>query len=194
MKIVLYSDDINLLNHWESVFDKNVIIVDDIEDLFNFSSSIILVNYLALRGKERKIINSLKDLSNFVFVLDRTPNVYTAMNLIKYGAKAYGNALMKKNFFITAIETIKDNLIWLHPSLTSKLILEIEDKGKNNDEYFQLFTTREKEVAELLKDSYTYNEIALSLNITSRTVKAHAQHIYKKLKVKDRLALALLLK
>jgi DNA-binding NarL/FixJ family response regulator len=55
-------------------------------------------------------------------------------------------------------------------------------------------TSREKEVALLLKEGKTYKNIAQKLDITPRTVKAHAGHIYTKLNVKDRLALALLLK
>ena len=46
----------------------------------------------------------------------------------------------------------------------------------------------------LLKDGSTYKEVSSKLDITSRTVKAHAQSIYTKLYVKNRLALALLLR
>jgi DNA-binding NarL/FixJ family response regulator len=86
-------------------------------------------------------------------------------------------------------------MIWLSPALTSQLILELpQSEEKNNEAMLQKLTSREKEVALLLKEGLTYNEIAQRLDISARTVKAHAQAIYKKLEVSDRLGLALLLK
>jgi DNA-binding NarL/FixJ family response regulator len=45
----------------------------------------------------------------------------------------------------------------------------------------------------MLGDGATHQEISDALDITVRTVKAHATAIYQKLDVKDRLALSLLL-
>ena len=49
-------------------------------------------------------------------------------------------------------------------------------------------------VSNLLIVQAIKKDIAKNLDITHRTVKAHARHIYEKLNVKDRLGLALLLK
>jgi DNA-binding NarL/FixJ family response regulator len=68
------------------------------------------------------------------------------------------------------------------------------NEASDNTYKLDVLSEREKEVALLLKDGSTYKDIASQLNITPRTIKAHASHIYKKLAVKDRLSLALLLK
>ena len=128
-------------------------------------------------------------------ILHRTPNIQTAREMLSYGAKAYGNALMKEHFIHSAIQTMKEGLVWLHPEFTSQLITQIPtSKDKDVTELLEVLSSREKEVAELLKDGATYKSVAQKLDITPRTVKAHAQSIYLKLHVKDRLALALLLK
>ena len=111
------------------------------------------------------------------------------------GAKGYGNALMREHFLISAIETLKDGMVWLYPEFTTMLIEEIPTSDNNTENpILDTLTQREKEVALLLKDGKQYKNIAQELDITPRTVKAHAQSIYSKLNIKDKLGLALLLK
>jgi LuxR family maltose regulon positive regulatory protein len=50
-----------------------------------------------------------------------------------------------------------------------------------------LLTPAEKKVLQLLLKTCTNQEIADTLNITTRTVKAHTSNIYKKLGVKNRI-------
>jgi DNA-binding NarL/FixJ family response regulator len=195
MKIILHSDDIVLLSYWEKSFAKECIIYDELDELKKSNNNIIIVNYSALNGEQKEIIELLNKNSNRILVLHRTPDIDTARELLSYGAQAYGNALMKEHFLISAVETIREGLVWLHPEFTSQLIAKIPHKESKNISFMlDKLSLREKEVAILLKDGDTYKTIASKLNITPRTVKAHAQKIYTKLHVKDRLALALLLK
>ena len=53
-----------------------------------------------------------------------------------------------------------------------------------------MFTSREKEVIDLLMIGKTNMEIAKYLCITSHTVKAHIGHIYSKLDVHSRIEMA----
>lgn len=52
-------------------------------------------------------------------------------------------------------------------------------------------TDRELDVADLVAKGMSNKEIARSLDVTERTVKAHLTTIFKKLSIKDRLSLAL---
>jgi RNA polymerase sigma factor (sigma-70 family) len=102
---------------------------------------------------------------------------------------------MKPHFLLSAVDAIKENMVWLHPEFTSALIMQIPEKRVENiSEIISVLSQREKEVVLFLKEGLTYNKIAENLGITPRTVKAHAHSIYTKLQVKDRLSLALLLK
>ena len=194
MDIVLYSDDISLLVHWEKSLKDKCTSVDNIEDLYSLQDCLIILNYSACTPDCKSVLGELSK-NNKVLLLDRTPNMQTARQVLSAGAKGYGNALMRSHFIVSAVETIKENMIWLYPEFTTMLIEEIPTKEQNlNIEKLEMLSEREKEVALLLKDAKTYNEISELLSITPRTVKAHASHIYRKLAVKDRLALALLLK
>lgn len=195
MKVLIHSDDINLLSHWEKSLDSKYEIIDNLDELLNMTSSLIIINFSACLPSCDDVLKTLISNDNKVLVLHRTPELAVAKKLLRIGAMGYGNALMRDHFIVAALNAIKDNMVWLYPELTSQLIMDIPTSNdENSDEQLSKLTSREKEVALLLKEAYPYKEIALKLDITPRTVKAHAQSTYSKLNVKDRLALALLLK
>ena len=195
MKVLIHSDDINLLSYWQKSLNNECEIIDDLDELLQASSSLIIVNFSACLPNCDDILKILISNDNKILVLHRTPELVVAKKLLRVGAMGYGNALMRGHFIIAALNAMKDNMVWLYPELTSELIMEIPTtKDSDNEEQLSKLTSREREVALLLKEAYPYKEIALELDITPRTVKAHAQSTYSKLNVKDRLALALLLK
>jgi DNA-binding NarL/FixJ family response regulator len=195
MEIVLHSDDINLLSYWESVFSPKVIIIDEFDKLLEIKNSLIILNFSLIETALEKRISVLKNNNNALLILHRVPDISIGKKLLSLGVNGYGNALMKSHFLLSAVDAIKEDLIWLHPEFTSALIAEIPStKEKKIDSIISPLSQREKDVVILLKDGETYKEIATELGITPRTVKAHAHSIYTKLQVKDRLALALLLK
>lgn len=195
MKIILHSDDINLSEYWESAFEEDVSCIDEFLDLQKITSSLIIINYSVFNNSQASSIQDFIANANAVLVLHRTPNIKIAKEVLKYGASGYGNALMKEHFLLSAVAAIRENLVWLHPELTSQLISQISPlENKDRASLLSELSVREKELANLLKDGATYKTVALKLGITPRTVKAHANNIYKKLQVKDRLSLALLLK
>ena len=195
MKIQLYSDDITLLKTWTNSLKKDCHILDNLEELHNIIDSIIVIDYSSCLSVIDELLYQAKINNNKFLLLHRVPDIDTAKKLLGLGIKGYGNALMRDHFFISAIETIKDGMIWLYPEFTTMLIEDIPKSNKINiDKLLIPLSNREKEVALLLKDGMLYKNIALNLDITIRTVKAHAQSIYSKLNVKDKLGLALLLK
>lgn len=195
MQIVLYSDDINLLDYWKKSIERRCDTVYEPEDLYQIQSSLVVINHSACQPTCKRVVQKLVENKNRVLVLHRVPSLDTAKEILRSGAMGYGNALMRKHFLISAINAIEDDMVWLHPEFTSSLILQIDTKTDTDNEiHLEKLSEREREVASFLKDGHTYNDIALRLDVTPRTVKAHAQHIYAKLNVKDRLALALLLR
>ena len=194
MKPILYSDDINLLSHWENALGSECSSFDDLGELLKLKQTLIVINYSACNGRCEDILNTLVANENSVLILHRIPTLNTAKKLLKLGAKGYGNAMMRDHFIISALHTINDGMVWLYPEFTSELITQLPSQNSDNEGELQKLTVREKDVALLLKDGSSYKVVAETLDITPRTVKAHAGQIYSKLNVKDRLGLALLLK
>ncbi len=195
MDIILHSDDMNLQTYWQGVLDSQCQFVDDFKELFEIHDSLIIINYAAFEDEHEESIKRLKKFNNMILVLHRTPEIQTAKKMLFFGANGYGNALMKGHFILSAIDTIKEGMIWLYPEFTSELIFQIPNsESKNNDALLSILSPRERDVVALLIEGCSYKTIADTLSITPRTVKAHASSSYVKLHVKDRLALALLLK
>ncbi len=194
MNIILHSNDLTLLSHWEKSIKEDFIIEDEMHNFKDIKDRLIVLNYSSLGLFFDEFIVNLEKNNNKLLVLDRLPTLNKAKSLLKLGIKGYGNALMKDHFIISAIETIKDGMVWLYPSFTTMLIEELPQTSNDKQTILEPLSPREKEVALFLKDGLKYNDVAEKLNITVRTVKAHAQKIYSKLNVKDKLSLALLLK
>ena len=193
--IVLYSDDIRLIDYWQKALSQPCLVVDSIEELLTVSNSIVIMNYNACKRECKAVLQRLTENSNRVLVLHRTPDFDVAKQLLDWGVKGYGNALMRDHFLIAAVETLQDNMVWLYPQFTTQLITQMDTGAQNDLEvHLERLSEREREVALLLQKGDIYKVIADKLQITPRTVKAHAQSIYAKLNVKDRLGLALLLK
>ena len=194
-EIVLYSDDMALIDYWQTALGKPCQIVDSLEMLKTVSNSIVILNHSACQGESQTLLKQLAENNNRVLMLDRVPDFATAKQLLRWGAKGYGNALMRGHFLVAAVETLQDGMVWLYPEFTTQLITQMDGGSESDHElYLEKLSDREREVALLLKEGDIYKTVGEKLNITPRTVKAHAQNIYAKLHVKDRLGLALLLK
>jgi DNA-binding NarL/FixJ family response regulator len=154
----------------------------------------VITNTQALQNQAQEFLEGLVKNGNSVFLLDRTPSLQKAKKYLAYGIKGYGNALMHKELFLSALGVIKQGMIWFHPELLTQLLYEQTTPTDVEQSKLEPLSKREKEVALLIKDGCTYKQMADRLNVKPRTIKAHAQSIYTKLQVKDKLDLVLYLK
>jgi DNA-binding NarL/FixJ family response regulator len=140
---------------------------------------------------------TLKQLfENRVMVLSMVPNFVEAQRFLALGAMGYGNAMMHESHLYSVYQALEEGQIWLHPDFISLMISQMHDRNNPKEKSLEILDSlskREREVALMLGDGATHQEISDALDITVRTVKAHATAIYQKLNVKDRLALSLLL-
>ncbi len=194
MKLYLMSDDIALRGRWMSILSTShpktlSSLSTDIE-----ADSIVLVFDRLLENMAEKSIKAL--FSYRVAVLSTTPNFQEAQKFLGLGAMGYGNAMMHESHLHSVYQALEEGKVWLHPDFISMMITQIQmhnSPQKKSEYILQTLSQREKEVALMLGDGATHQEISDALDITVRTVKAHATSIYQKLDVKDRLALSLLL-
>lgn len=194
MKLYLMAEENGLRKRWLSVFSnlKPAVISEfscDIEP-----QSIVMITDTLLERIDKKDVEPF--FSHRVMVLSVTPNFAEAQKYLRYGAMGYGNALMHETHLNSAYQALSDGKVWLHPDFISLLISQIgmyAAPSKNLPSVLEALTAREREVAVMLGEGCSHQNISDTLKITVRTVKAHAASIYQKLNVKDRLALSLLL-
>lgn len=193
MKLYLISDDIGLRARWMSIFalTQPTILSELSSDIDE--NSILFVSDTLLNRSEAELLNFFR---RRVMVLSMVPDFNAAQNFLAMGAMGYGNAMMHESHLHSALQALEEGKVWLHPDFIALMISQIQyqDVGKKRSlALLDDLSKREREVALMLSDGATHQSIADALDITVRTVKAHATSIYQKLDVKDRLALSLLL-
>lgn len=191
MKPLLYSHDINHLLVWEQILDEYEII-DDINTLEGYQDRLMIIDY----DSKKDINEFIKLLSsdNLILVLDAMPNIAKAKNLLRNGARGYGNVLMSKVYMYAALESIKEGNIWLIPTLTKELIqsMELPHASQTEAQLLAPLSPAQKEVARLLKDGLSNKEIAEHQNVSINTVKTQARNIYTKLGVTNKITFIML--
>ncbi len=194
MKLYLMADEENMLQRWESILaHANPQAVSHLHLNGEVPAIIMILDRMleAMDNPESVFISSAR-----VFVLSSTPGYVDAQRYLGLGAMGYGNALMHESHLLSAHQALREGKVWLLPDFITRMIdqiREIGNKGEAPPPLLDSLTQREKEVALMLGNGATHHEISGELDITIRTVKAHAAAIYQKLGVKDRLALSLLL-
>lgn len=189
MKIVLYADDFETLEHLSLSIVSDVEWVNDREALKIFHDAVMIVALDDDVRLNQELLNLLVAQHNKILLLQRIPRLESAKFYLSLGVRGYGNAMMHRVYFDAAIEALQSGLVWLHPEFTARLVLEVPSTSSRD--FMNLLSEREQEIATLLLEGKTNQEIGEILQITPRTVKAHASHLYHKLQVKDRLDFAL---
>jgi DNA-binding NarL/FixJ family response regulator len=100
----------------------------------------------------------------------------------------------------TLARAVQQGELWMRRTLTYRLLEqlgEVSNKKNKNDRaclgLLASLTQREYEIAVRVSNGGSNKQIAQSLKITERTVKAHLTEVYRKLGVVDRLKLARIL-
>ena len=192
-KIVLFSDDIALLQRWEKLLYhyNNVKCIDDIEEIYKIADSVVVLNSCACKKECDYIFERLIAKNNKLLVLDKVPDFHYAQRLLLKGVKGYGNAIMSVSYINSAVEAVMNNMIWLIPDITTQFVKNIIEQSnqlaENENQIFSHLTHKEQDIAILIKKGYSNSEISEKLDISINTVKTHIKHIYDKLHVKDRL-------
>lgn len=132
-----------------------------------------------------------------IIVLANVPDQRQAVEVLKQGASGYCHAYMPPAVLHEVKAVVEHGGLWLGQELLQRLIaVSTSVAGTRPQHIAELtarLTEREREVALEAAKGLSNKQIARDLNITERTVKAHMQHIFERLQVKDRLQLALLL-
>lgn len=201
MKIIFFCSDINIVNEWQKrdAVKENTVCSDAHElkcELKKSPHSIVIADYDTIASNINSMISS-GFIPDRLIVLEKEPSVVTGRRLILLGAKAYGNSRMLNNHFTQMLNTVAEGNVWTYPELTAELA-KYSKKPSIDGESKKLIKNRlsdkEQEVVYLMLDGLTNDAIASSLNITTRTVKAHVSSIFTKLHVNDRVSLILLLR
>ncbi|WP_432698024.1 helix-turn-helix transcriptional regulator [Marinobacterium sp. YM272] len=130
-----------------------------------------------------------------LLVLTDYPNTEQGREVIRRGAKGYGNTFVTPSLLGEMVKAVKAGDIWAGPDVLQsvlRLLLEqVDPPAKSLAERFGL-SDREAEVLVEVMAGASNKVVARRLNITERTVKAHMSAILTKTGAHDRVELILL--
>ena len=130
--------------------------------------------------------------SLLLIVMGSEANEETIISAIAAGAKGYLEETATPEQVTQCIEVVESGSIWAPRKVLSKFV----DRMLHATERRVLrhnfnFTEREQEVLRLLVAARSNREIALSLGIEERTVKAYVARLMRKVGVQNRIALSI---
>jgi two-component system nitrate/nitrite response regulator NarL len=129
-----------------------------------------------------------------VVVLSNVPDHAQGMAVLASGASGYCSALSLPAVLRQVAGVVEHGGLWVGPQLMRRFMQGLAARRNGNIEpTLELLTPRERQVAEAASSGSTNKEIARTMGITERTVKAHLSAAFEKLGVRDRMQLSLLI-
>jgi DNA-binding NarL/FixJ family response regulator len=204
-KILIYSNNPQLTAHWTHALigDNSVSMLSNINS--EFTADAVLIDARKLDEDESLFGVFTRNHNRFLVIGSDWPES-KQIEVLVMGAAGYCDESEPPDLLIRAIESILKGDIWIRRSLVPKVIAALSrgrqhkaDKLKSEDlesmvKLLESLSAREMEVAEMIQIGESNKRIALVMNISERTVKAHLSSIFRKLSVDDRLHLAIFLK
>lgn len=145
------------------------------------------------------VLQKVVSQTDKVMVMTDEQSDQEAMQVMQNGAVGYCHYLAAPEQLREIASVVAQGRLWIGAQLMQKLLMvanSVAPQAKSNDDIeqqLQQLTPRERMVAIEVGKGATNKEIAERLDITERTVKAHVSVIFDKLKVRDRVKLALLI-
>jgi len=105
------------------------------------------------------------------------------LRALKAGAKAYLLKDSAEGDLIDAIQTVHAGKTFFSPEITKMLMEDYvrEVRSRGADESYDLLTSREREILQLLVELKSNKEIAQLLNLSLYTVETHRRNLNEKL-------------
>jgi DNA-binding NarL/FixJ family response regulator len=176
---------------WQEAFPDGVSYTRDVAVSAGIKADVIWLGTQAV-GWGELLADTLRQFVDIaVVVVSDEPNEQEALAALTTGARGYCHAWASPQQLREVSQVVSRGGYWLGADLMSKLVGVVGQLRPLPDELPKELSEREAEVSREVVAGHSNKEIALSLGITERTVKAHLGAIFAKLGVRDRLQLAL---
>lgn len=190
----------NLLEDWRQAFPSaRCISLEHARVSTPESESSIVWLRLSAEGTVAEQIAVVRQyfVSNPLVVLSDIPSDMEALAVFSRAARGYCNAHAGKKVLQNVAGVVAQGGLWIGESIMQRLLatpIPVAIVNSSSNAWSTQLTERELEVAKAVARGGSNKEIARQLGVTERTIKAHVGAIFEKLKLRDRLQLALLVK
>lgn len=177
--------------------ESSVVLVDQVADVDSLwhvlaeeSIDTILVEITLLQDDGSTILRELKERfpSTQVIAMGTVVDPESILRILRLGASGYLPKRGEIESFRAALRQALVGMSPLLPDVAQQLLRHVirDDRREAPDSPIAALSEREKEVLDCLMQGMCNKEIASSLQVTDRTVKAHVSSILRKMRVSDR--------
>lgn len=161
----------------------------------------LLLHHQGLNGEELSEVCRQRGQVR-IFVFSDRPDDRQGLACLQLGCVGYAHTYLAPSRLIAALEAVEAGLAWVGTSLMQYLIKGLaakegppqQEQPRGTQPRLAELSSREEQIAALVGEGLTNQEIADRFAITERTVKSHLSSIYAKTGCKGRLSLALVVK
>lgn len=208
MRVLCWNTNESVREHWRKVCsdESDLVISQSLENTVNlleresFDYCFIYLDKTEFSEKVEQVVMLCTRFTAIDFVAFPYMRSQTAaIRMLSAGVKGQCSPFIAKEQLGLVLSVINSGEIWGGKEFIEQLIKQSDATAElsgdlTSFEGGELLSERELSVALRVAEGLSNKDIALSLNVTERTIKAHLTSIYKKLHIKDRLSLALLVK
>jgi len=154
---------------------------------------VILLDYEGLGPNAEGLVSRLRRLAPKVrvLVLARRSGAQTVVSLLRAGAAGLVGKDVDLSILLNALRAVAAGEVWADRKAAAQALEQLAAPVRTEPEGQVVLTRREWEVVEAVGRGLRNRDIARSLGISEKTVKTHLNHIFSKLHVESRFALAL---
>ena len=193
--IYIYSQQDIIKNYWTNEFEAKVVEEDFYLEEKNFQANDILVLDLDNFETVEQTLFYIDNVSNLlnIIALVEVPRLAHGTLMVKKGCKSYIGKKTSKIIVKEVLKTVQEGNVWLYPELMNYIIknITVDTEKQIDKKKLSVLSSKELEVAQLVAKGDSNKEISKQLDIQLVTVKKHIGNIFTKLKVKDRVSLAI---
>jgi len=207
--IVIASADPTLGTKWSRTLQKQfaVHVVNDgrsLESAISTLKPVILIldhSLLPLLPGSGGLSERMRRLTNATrtIIISNHIGEKEGVSLLKAGVRGYCTDDQGPQIISKAVNAVLRGEVWVGRKVIQLLLDELagftehlqREFRTNLDERLKQLTPRQREIVSLIGRGASNKEIAHALHVSDKTVKAHLTGIFRKLKLSDRLQLAL---
>jgi len=193
MMLIVYSQSRSFEEHIKAVVDTEVRFRSALSPPIAGSGNVYLVHAPSFTKQLPSWLENIKGNEVAIGVAADMPRVEELLKYTDTGVKAYFNSYMAAPHYAQLIRLLSNGQSWYPPELLSRAfdIARSAISQSPDTELLDKLTNRERQIAIAVAGGSSNRQVASELSITERTVKAHLTSIFKKLHVKDRVALVI---
>jgi len=189
--LFLISDAVTPSSRWQDAFPDGVTCTWDVAASAGERPDVVWLSAGASGWKDLLAAVLVEFEGVVAVVVSSFPNEREALSAMIAGARGYCHAWAAPVQLQKVAQVVRGGGYWIGADLMARLIGAVGKLSAAPIEIPKELSERESEVAREVAAGRSNKEIAVSLGITERTVKAHLGAIFIKLGVRDRLQLAL---